>query len=411
MPLLNVTVTNFKQENITPNDTTSLVQVVPYEGAPFTTGVTDSNTLPRACLITLTPSAISENPISGAEGYFSIGTNDITISGLDGTTSGQWLTYGNPYNNDAITSNQDAYWTTPGMKLQFTEYDPGGGGSLNNFTSSSPTLSLESGQWELIDQVYDYKIGHDFWKANLEGTWLGEPYHPRPGQPATYYKYFLPPTSDNETLAGILEYDIDAFENWDDKVQHIVAVNSMPLNADGTAPQGNRVFLIIVLKENITGSDLMIQNSTISIDIDGSPTFVDFENDIYDPDDWDGDDECPECETGDNPSWTTSNEENSSTGDGGDGTLATFADLIEALLEDMEFEFSVGDSDDTLGESDPYGTDGLSESEYNETTGEVDNTTEYNDDAYLSAAANSEDEVNSDGSNGSGLSTGLTFSS
>jgi len=375
MPLLNVTVKNFKQENITAEFTTSTSDN--YWGAA---SHLNQNSLARSGLITLTPSSSSENPTSGAEGYWSFGTNNLTISGNPGATQGAWLTYGNPYNNTMapLSVREDAYWTTGNNPLLGTEYDPGGGGdAVANFNSSSPTASLVPGVgWVTIDQTYNYKIGHDFWKYNLQGNFLGENYEPTPGEPLTYYKVWTA----QETMDSYSNY------SWHDQysskwnvgiVDKVVAVNSMPLisgagnywgaseNLNQQAQQGNRIFVIVILKTGITGQNIVDLGETISIDLDGTPVFIDFEDPTppqTDQEDWF---DVNNSGGGDDYAW-------GSASDGGDADEDSGSGSIEVGELDITFSSSEDEND-----SNGWGNAGLTEDQY--LGDEVNNTTSYND--------------------------------
>ena len=121
MPLLNVTVKNFKQTGILPTDSTSLQQ-------DQTTGASSPayTTLAKSALITLTPNAADAPNDAGGEGYWTIGTNNITIGGITGQASGYWLWYG-PEIGSGETGSQGGYWCHSSNKLKDSEYDPGGG--------------------------------------------------------------------------------------------------------------------------------------------------------------------------------------------------------------------------------------------------------------------------------------------
>tara|TARA_B100000902_G_C27216469_1_gene867251 strand:+ start:32 stop:1207 length:1176 start_codon:yes stop_codon:yes gene_type:complete len=274
MPLEFVKVTNFRTESInlglSPSQSGGTTNLS-YQDGTFTYAP-QSNTIPRALLMILEPSDVGFNT-SGAEGYWTLGTHDITISGNPGTAMGRWVvnpTYGSSYSHSQ-------------NPLKNFEYDPAVG------------------------------LGAQFWNFNLSGSWLGEAYVPTHGQPATYYKRWLGTSvingsgyqadmaslgmgnfydacaSPNENPSGILPYtsptdgstctsNKDAWERWHPLVDHVTAVNSMPLNPDNTAQQGNKVFAIVTLKSNITGADIeeiseSVEN-IITVDFDGSPTFV-----------------------------------------------------------------------------------------------------------------------------------------
>ena len=338
MPLLNVIVKNFHQGGISANSSTDPQQELTGWGNSLQwVDIPNSNTLAKAGMITLEPSSISENP-SGAAGYYTIGTNDITISGHPGTAIGHWLTY-EPYTSD----NYGAYWTTPGTPLQLTEYDPGGGGSVNNY-NSHPNNTVNP------NQTYNHAIGHDFWKWALNGSYLGEPYEPTHGQPMTYYKYWnSPPTGSYVTLIA-QGWDADAVGKWNENVDKVVAVNSMPLNADGTAQQGNKVFLIVILNNGISGSDLLGWDppGKISVDIDGSPVFIEFENDSNsnnNNNDWEDDDPGIIDDVNFTVSGTDNNNDNEDINEdneydsGPDDTLGVIDDItFELIIEEDNWD-------------------------------------------------------------------------
>jgi len=302
MALINLTVTNFQQPNITSGMSTSLSEV---NGTP----VADSNTLARSCLITLSPSTSQVNPTGGNDGWWGFSTRDLNITGVQesnwvpgGSTWSGWLNYSNPYSgaiNPIPATQLDAYQTTPGMPLQFTEYDPGGGGTIyypGNFTSSYPVTMQYGDEWVTVDQTYDYRIGHDLWRYALEGTMMTNdlgtvPYEPRTENPGSYYKVWF--DAQNDTANGGLNPEMwdnalyaNYIANWNPFVDRVVAVNSkmmIPNGFDGNnvmqwkPAQGNKVYVIVVLKDGITGQQIIESGGFISIDLGGEPEFYEFE--------------------------------------------------------------------------------------------------------------------------------------
>ena len=362
MSLLYINITNFKQTGI------AVDQVSTY-------GLTGENTLPKSVQLSLKEHTNNINPsCNGNEGYFSWGTPNLSISGHLGYHSGQWLTY-----NDS-----GAYWTTPGMPLQFTEYDPGGGG---NQTTNTPANN------------YNYSIGHDFWKITLMGTYLGENYTPTPGQPATWYKVWHKPSemevSNNLIVDGLTIGDViqSYNEHWHPFVNKIVAINDRPLDSNGfnednivqfRGAQDNNIIVIVVLEEGITGQQI-IDDGNITIDFDGEPTFVEFATPTPPPDPWSGDDSIGENDDGD--VWYDNlfnGNDSTSTPDGNDAN--DFVDSGGSV--DIQLDVSFSDSDDTDA-SNSWGNEGLLEDQIQDD--EVNNPSPYD-----SLAASSSDSVDVD---------------
>ena len=376
MPLINVKVKNFKQQNIQPTFSTT-----------GTEGVANSNTLAKACLITLEATDLVGGD-NNTNGYYTIGTNNITISGNPGQNRSDWLTYVNPYvgNPDAPS---DAYYTTPGMPLQFTEFAPGGGGnSTTNFNSSGSFLSITGpNQQTYVNQTYDHLIGHDFWRYHLTGGAFGESYEPTNGDPATYYKVWTKTmtTSDyaNETWYS------DYVDNWAQPstlVNKIVAVNAMPLNptgfgddniADYVAQQGNKVFIIVILEEGVTGQDIINAGQSISIDIDGQAVFVEFTDTNPGNDTWGGDDVDDNLGNSDNDVPNTG----VTPVDSGDGF--DLEDLLEGLQTtvNININLNVDNSGDDTSTGTVWGDEGLTMDQVTIISDEITNitnTTNYN---------------------------------
>tara|TARA_Y100001973_G_C5204164_1_gene340196 strand:- start:1802 stop:2983 length:1182 start_codon:yes stop_codon:yes gene_type:complete len=386
MPLLNVTVKNFKQYNIEATDTTTYSQ-------PLTTGgpAPESNSLPRSGLITLTANSADPPNDAGGEGFWSIGAHDINIGGMTGSTSGYWLTYG-PEIGSGLTGALGGYWTHASNKLKDTEYDPGGGAQAahNYFNGDYCVFVGQSGTYTCYESTYNHKIGHDFWKYHLQGTTNGEAYEPTHGLSQTYYKYW-----DRADL--VQQYwDLDCinpdtvYQNscdtinanlaeWSVHIKRIVAVNSMPLIGPNTsqfkAQEGNKVFVIVVLEDGVTGQDIMDLNGTLSVNINGGPQF--FEYDIPSPpiDDWDTSDDT----IGTSTEWYDEYQDGDTIIDTPDGDDPD--DIIEgdgSVDEIVEVDLEAAEDENEGDEyGDAWGSAGLTEAAVDEE--EVNNTTDYDD--------------------------------
>tara|TARA_Y100001963_G_scaffold154703_1_gene244085 strand:+ start:1335 stop:2654 length:1320 start_codon:yes stop_codon:yes gene_type:complete len=352
MPLTNVYIKNFKLDSFIVTDETSLQtyhelwqQGDPSGIAGNVNPAGQSNTLPRSVLITLNASSLSaDNPNGGGEGYWSFGTKDLKIGDCttwginnpdcvensEGIESGKWLFYVN------YTDPVGAYYTHPACPLKNMEFDPGGGCHVSYWSSSGhyPTSVT--------------KIGHDFWKSKLQGEYMGEPYEPTIGEPVTYYRHWS--ENHNPIVSGFL---------WDDVVKHVTAVNSMPLNADGTAQQGNKVYCIVTLKYGVTGQDIVDLGGVVRVNFNGSPTFVSTED--------------PNTDTGNN-TWNDSvisdytdgtifpNETNDNNDINSDNLDGNFLDGVTGVIaDDQDFTIDFVDS-------------GISDSDIDSYTTETDNT-------------------------------------
>ena len=383
MPLSNIIIKNFRLNDFLVTDSTVGNQV--WGGSSYIE-VADTNTFPKSALITISASSSTENPIAGSEGYWGFGTNNLLISGYGGETSWKLLvnqtssatnSYGQPYHIGATT-----------RQLKDTEYDPAGGGNYATMVASSIP--------------FDARIGYDFWQYNLLQE-NGESYEPTAGQPNTYYKYWLHPDSvTNSINASYPEYA----ENWNPLVKKIVAVNSMPLNAMSKAQQGNKVFVIVVFQDDLTGQDFVDAGMEIRVDLDGNPDFTEFVEDEINqfPNDWQMEDVEDEAEDTDisNGQTTTTNTLNDNFWaaliEGIDPDDFSFAADNE-VSEDQELNISVSDSE----VEELWGNDGLTESEIDAGSNNVS--------GYDALAAESADSVDED--TGPGISdnnnTGFAF--
>ena len=395
MPLLNVTVKNFKQTGILPTDSTSLQQ-------DQTTGASSPayTTLAKSALITLTPNAADAPNDAGGEGYWTIGTNNITIGGITGQASGYWLWYG-PEIGSGETGSQGGYWCHSSNKLKDTEYDPGGGasGGFGNFNGQY--CHWVGGTFTCVDSSYSYKIGHDFWKYHLKGVSGGEPYEPTHGLSQTYYRHWnreeLQDIYDSATSAmlestdyttagvpyGVLE---QALDNWSPHIHSIVAVNSMPLlgtNASNfKAQQGNKVFIIVILNDGVTGQDIIDAGGVLTVDIDGGPEFIEFDIPVPENDDWDIDD----LDIGTTSEWFEQTNDDSTNIDFEDGDdadeIIDDGNFVNEIIDLSLDGYDDGEADadltvDTSGDEngDGWGDAGLTDDAIDGE--EVNNTTDY----------------------------------
>ena len=400
MALINLNIKNFQQPNITNDMSTSLSA---FNGAP----VDDSNTLARSCLITLQPSTSQVNPSGGNDGWWGFSNRDLSISGVDANSSmgvggfTGWLSYNNPYSgsiNPIPTGQQDAYATTPGMPLQFTEYDPGGGGTMyypGNFTSSYPVTMQYGNEWVTVDQTYNYRIGHDFWKYALDGTMydaglqMTVPYEPRFGSPGSHYKVWF--NAQNTAANGGVASNLwtgnpfnNYIANWSPFVDRVVAVNSKMMIPNGydsnnvvqwKPAQGNKVYVIVVLKDDVTGQDIIESGGFISVDLGGEPQFYEFDllpEPEPDPGPFDGDDTLGESNNGEGDQ--TFNVPD-------DYSIEDFAAMGGTV--NINLTLNAGDELTEVNIGQVFGDEGLTidQSDFNEITNtfEIDNSSNYDD--------------------------------
>lgn len=320
MPLSNVIVTNFSQSGILPEHTTGSNE--------------HNNTMPRSGLITLTPSSSTDNPSGGSPGYWGLCTSNLTISGAPGWDSGKWTT----------SLENTTPWCDSSNPLINTDYDPGG---------------LPEGQ--SIFYSGDRLIGYDFWQYNLLQE-NGEVYTPTAGfgNAWTHYRWW------SHTLQQV-EYSYQPWYDefvakWPEQVKSVVAVNSMPMNPDLTAQQGNKVFVVIVLKDNVEGMSVInLNNQTLRIDIDGAPDFIEFSTNGMPTDGWSTG--TPEQDADvDVTGQAWYNNTSNSDEDAPDPTDGVDADQssggVDSVVEET-VDLSFGDSE----EDEAWGNSGLSTSE------------------------------------------------
>lgn len=367
MPLDNINIKNFKLDNYIATDTARLrtYHEVYADGEPG--GINNnhnskpgSNKLPNAGLIRLAPSGSTDNPSGGLSGYWSFGTHDITLgdcdgfstsgcnSAINGGDSGYWFSYAD------YSEPPGAYWTSTMNKLHKTDYDPGMGLHSAYWGTSNPDGYSDT----------QMGIGHDFWKQKLQGEYLGEPYEPTSGQPMTYYRYWDIDTVQSHTNSFVA----------DDVVKRVVCVNSMPLNADNTAQQGNIVYCIACLhkgapyvsvsgESGVTGADIEALGGIVTVNFNGSPTFIVTEEaEVIDvSDDW-NDDSIIDYND-EPPDWTVSNDEPESDpfddidiDEGADGVVMDGdfdVEFVDDGMGDEEIDDYLGDSEDVdLSEAD-----------------------------------------------------------
>ena len=361
MPLSNVLIKNFRQDNVAVNHVAS--QLVDGVIVP------DSNTLPKSALITMEAAGGTENPNGGALGYWSFCTKNLKISGFMGESSNKWLKrtsdplYGWP-------DNDRAYWTNTSCRLKDTEFDPGGGGgalTINGSPGGYNGFSYD-GVNPGTPVSFDYRIGHDFWKANLE-------YEPGRGVNTSYFKggvrYWKNPdnygsanygSSGGCTAGGncygdptgnYADFTIAGYESeWPSIVKEVVAVDSKPrvygygvnsgqFEDTGTytsqiiGQQNNKVFIVVIFKDDVTGQDILDAEQEIVVNFDGEPVFVQ----------WDG---IPPVPDGENSAVynVSSDSDIQSYPDGGN------ADEVGVNgSEQQSFELSIGEEEENNGEA------------------------------------------------------------
>ena len=367
MPLSNIAIINFQLPSFLANDSTVGNQV--WTSSNYVE-VADTNTFPKSALIVTAASTSTENPVAGSEGYWGFGTNNLTISGYEGQGSWKWLTHttslGEPY-----------FFTNPSCQLKNTEYDPGGG----------------AGYSTLVNSNTDLRIGYDFWQYNLLQE-NGESYEPTSGQPSTYYKYWLHPDLNQQNVVGSGLYPEYA-ENWNPLVKKIVAVNSMPLNSMMKAQQGNKIFVIVIFKDNLFGQDFIDAGNEIRVDLDGNPDFTEFveneENQFTE--EWQTEaigDETEDTETGGGTTTTGNVSSDTTQTEVVDGIDADDSSSVvnNSTSEDQQLNVSVSDSE----EDESWGNDGLTESEID---AGANNTSGYDTIAAESSSSVDEDEGSS----------------
>ena len=378
MPLNNINIKNFRLSNYLASDTarSRTYHEVYLAGEPG--GIVNnhntkarSNTLPNAGLIRLQPSGSTDNPSGGLSGYWSFGTHDITLgdcegfstsncnSEINGNDSGKWFSYAD------YSEPPGAYWSHTQNKLKFTDYDPGMG--------LHPMLWGNTNPDGYSDSVMG--IGHDFWKQKLQGEYLGEPYEPTSGQPMTYYRYWEIDTVQNATNSFVA----------DDVVQRVVCVNSMPLNADNTAQQGNIVYCIACLhrgssftsvsgENGVTGADIEALGGIVTVNFNGEPTFIVTEESVVvdtSTSTW-NDDSIVDYD--DEPSdWSVSNDESEpdtfdavDEGGGLDGGVSGVVadgvfelEFVDDGVEDSDIDDYLGESDEALDPAADVDNDGV----------------------------------------------------
>ncbi len=362
MPLSNIAIINFRHNDFLVTDTTVGNQV--WNGSNYTE-IPDTNTFPKSALITMIPSTSTENPVAGSEGYWGFGTNNLTISGFGGQSTWKWLTH--------TSANGIPYFLGNNFRrLKNTEYDPAGG----------------AGYSTLINSNTDLRIGYDFWKYNLLQE-NGESYEPTSGQPNTYYKYWLHPDLNQQNVnVTHPEYA----ENWHPLVKEVVAVNSMPLNSMNKAQQGNKVFVVVIFQDNLTGQDFVDAGMEIRVDLDGNPDFTEFIEDEENqfPSDWQMEavgDEAEDTETSSGQTTTSNTSSDNTQTEIVDGIDADDSSLTtgSALSEDQQLNISVSDSET----DESWGNDGLTESQID---AGASNTSGYDTMAAESSSSVDEDE-------------------
>ena len=186
-------------------------------------------------------------------------------------------------------------------KLKGTDYDPGMGLHSALWGSSNPDGYSNT----------QMGIGHDFWKQKLQGEYMGEPYEPTSGQPMTYYRFWEIDNVQSHTNSFVA----------DDVVKRVVCVNSMPLNADNTAQQGNIVYCVACLhagssftsvsgEDGVTGADIDALGGIVTVNFNGEPTFIVTEESVVvdsGSDTWNDDSIIDYSD--EPPDWTVSNDE------------------------------------------------------------------------------------------------------
>ena len=373
MPLNNINIKNFKLDNYLVTDVARLrtYHELYVDGEPG--GINNnynkaprSNTLPNAGLIRLAPSGSTDNPSGGLSGYWSFGTHDITLgdcdsfstsscnSAINGGDSGYWFSYAD------YSEPPGAYWTSTMNKLKGTDYDPGMGLHSAYWGTSNPDGYSDT----------QMGIGHDFWKQKLQGEYLGEPYEPTLGQPMTYYRYWDIDNVQSHTNSFVA----------DDVVQRVVCVNSMPLNADNTAQQGNIVYCVACLhrgssftsvsgEDGVTGADIDALGGIVTVNFNGEPTFIVTEESVVvdsSSDTW-NDDSIIDYND-EPPDWSVSNDEpesdpfdDISPDEGVDGVVADGdfdIEFVDDGVADDDVDDYLGEGDEVLDPAEDVDSDG-----------------------------------------------------
>jgi len=312
MPLNNVKVTNFKagwNGDLSDTDFTSMNNKHPDYATTYFSTYHDTNELPRSIAIKIEPDQSGTE--DGVNGYWGISSKDITISGMQGDESGNWHGYGT-YGAWPSVSTYGPHFAEESDN--HFEYDPigrppGDSPSVQDYMdSSNPDGGMDgytSGSGRLIGWHFWQDVFSEAGNMTICGFALttGDDgcititYHPTGegynnqfnwDNPLSYYKKW------DEAYIGTLPNhvgDDDAGDLWNNEIDRVYAINSKPLiyapeectDCPEMIPQpGNVVWIIAKFNWNSSNYDFVvgslilqdiIDNPTINIDLDGSPTF------------------------------------------------------------------------------------------------------------------------------------------
>ena len=148
------------------------------------------------------------------------------------------------------------------------------------------------------------------------------------------------------------------------------------------AQQGNKVFIIVILNDGVTGQDIIDAGGVLTVDIDGGPEFIEFDIPVPENDDWDIDD----LDIGTTSEWFEQTNDDSTNIDFEDGDdadeIIDDGNFVNEIIDLSLDGYDDGEADadltvDTSGDEngDGWGDAGLTDDAIDGE--EVNNTTDY----------------------------------